>query len=1137
MSWLNFNESLNTIKGQLSNFASGVLAEEVVNNAEDDRVGKKDKSEEEDFNLNSSVRQSTTYNDNNWAWESPIETPTARIELTYGLQTKIDMLEKEKEELLKSLEQLDLDHQQTMEKVLSLKENLQRGYNELTNDYEKLKKEYGVVLNENMERNKEIEALRNHSHGDENQLKQEMQQQIQHSSEENKNLLNAKESLELKVQLLEQELKSKNAATAELNSEDLLKKCNEQIEQLHFDKAQLIIDKDVLQTSVTNLQAEKNQLLLIVQKLEIDNQKSEESAVEHELKTKIHELEQMRQKSLEEKQRLHEKYINIITESMKKHMDLDASVPSTVLEEQPQILEFANKVETLLKLLLDFKSKTESLEEEICQITQEKNNIIAEKNFEIEKLLQNSEILSQEVITKTRAIKDYEDECAELMKNNDLLIIELQNFKKSGLQTISESNEDNLLLMESQLENANKKIEDMEIMISDLENSKQESNDEVQTELEYIKRQLNMTGQELSKSKDDNQELLLSHKQLEEEKNGIKTVLEKVKADYENIEYKYTEINVTVETLREENEECRRKIAVLDAKCKKFEDLNLMLENKIELLQTVIDEQKDQLIASEEKLGEKDLQIRNFVERLQNSKMSETGLKLQVDTIYKELQNALEAKLNLQTRLEDESKLVELDLELKTVRDECDRIKNAHTDVVQLNSDLHEKNALLEAQLEELSQSRNELIALVTAKHEENVNYHAEIQRLSAETIAPEELAKKNEELEKVVDQNNFLREKCEVLAQNFLEEQSKVQKIISEHNTSSEKELSLMKELERLRAHLVEVEEMYTQELVQAEQRNKDMQAKVNEIEQREKNSSSIYTSVSIRANQQVETLQTQLQLVSNQRDELRVKMSDIEDENNKHVAALTNLQFVLEQFQKDKEKDVYMETERIRRQITQEKKIQDDLRNDNNNLKMQLEESKQGLQAAARLTDQLEKTKKQMVNLKDEVTKLEEKLQKSEVSCKELSAQSDTKVDKSLIKNLIIGYISSSPNDQKQILKIIATVLDFNKKESDKVYLNKQNTGWLSSILHPQGLSNPGMTNESLSAAFVRFLENESKPKVLPNLLTSKQRKVSEDASSTCSTPPPLVLSEIVLPTFVDFGKNRNSSSILKDVLKDNT
>lgn len=174
--------------------------------------------------------------------------------------------------------------------------------------------------------------------------------------------------------------------------------------------------------------------------------------------------------------------------------------------------------------------------------------------------------------------------------------------------------------------------------------------------------------------------------------------------------------------------------------------------------------------------------------------------------------------------------------------------------------------------------------------------------------------------------------------------------------------------------------------------------------------------------------------------------------------------------------------------------------------------------------------------------VSKHQEQLKKYEAKYKELTSQTDGRVDKTLIKNLIIGLISANNNlnkDQYQILKIIATVLDFNQQEHARVNLNKaQQSSWLNSLLHPQSASDGLQTSgQSLSEAFVRFLENESKPKVIPNLLDNAKKK--EPARSNGSTPrqSPIVLNEVVLPTFSDFGQSRNSSSILKDVLKDNS
>lgn len=158
-------------------------------------------------------------------------------------------------------------------------------------------------------------------------------------------------------------------------------------------------------------------------------------------------------------------------------------------------------------------------------------------------------------------------------------------------------------------------------------------------------------------------------------------------------------------------------------------------------------------------------------------------------------------------------------------------------------------------------------------------------------------------------------------------------------------------------------------------------------------------------------------------------------------------------------------------------------------------------------------------------------------------MSSQTDGKVDKSLVKNLLIGYICSNANsnmnkDQMQVLKIIATVLDFNQQDHDKVNLNKPQGGsnsWWGSFLASQ--SGQGMSQESLSQAFIKFLENESKPRIVPSLLDTASGGGGGESKQSTPRQSPHTLSEIVLPTFADFAQSRNSSSILKDVLKDNS
>lgn len=172
--------------------------------------------------------------------------------------------------------------------------------------------------------------------------------------------------------------------------------------------------------------------------------------------------------------------------------------------------------------------------------------------------------------------------------------------------------------------------------------------------------------------------------------------------------------------------------------------------------------------------------------------------------------------------------------------------------------------------------------------------------------------------------------------------------------------------------------------------------------------------------------------------------------------------------------------------------------------------------------------------------VTIVQEKMKKTEEKYNVLKSQTDGKVDKALIRNLVVGFIGANNNltkDQTQILKIISTVLDFSQQDNDKLNLNKQQSSWLSTILHPQILnSNPNISQQSLSEAFVRFLESESQPKAggPPLLDVSRSRKTSEASNS--SRQGSLLLNEVVLPTFADFAQSRSSSAILKDVLKDN-
>jgi hypothetical protein len=55
--------------------------------------------------------------------------------------------------------------------------------------------------------------------------------------------------------------------------------------------------------------------------------------------------------------------------------------------------------------------------------------------------------------------------------------------------------------------------------------------------------------------------------------------------------------------------------------------------------------------------------------------------------------------------------------------------------------------------------------------------------------------------------------------------------------------------------------------------------------------------------------------------------------------------------------------------------------------------------------------------------------------------------------VKNLVLGYFVAPPNTRNQVLRIVATVLDFNQEERDRLGLESGSSpsGWFRSSLQP--------------------------------------------------------------------------------------
>ena len=122
------------------------------------------------------------------------------------------------------------------------------------------------------------------------------------------------------------------------------------------------------------------------------------------------------------------------------------------------------------------------------------------------------------------------------------------------------------------------------------------------------------------------------------------------------------------------------------------------------------------------------------------------------------------------------------------------------------------------------------------------------------------------------------------------------------------------------------------------------------------------------------------------------------------------------------------------------------------------QLERAQQGLEAAARLSEQLDKKGVVIAQLRQEVAVRDELVRSLQEKTMKLTDGQVGRVDRDLVRNLVVGYVTADPNKKPEVLRIIATVLDFNSEDRGRTGLTGA-TGWLGGWL-PGRSRNPSVS-----------------------------------------------------------------------------
>ncbi|XP_059421982.1 thyroid receptor-interacting protein 11-like [Carassius carassius] len=511
-----------------------------------------------------------------------------------------------------------------------------------------------------------------------------------------------------------------------------------------------------------------------------------------------------------------------------------------------------------------------------------------------------------------------------------------------------------------------------------------------------------------------------------------------------------------------------------------------------------------------------------------------------------ELKQARDKQESLQRSLREK------DLLIKTKGDQLSQVseslRNRENDnevLKQAVTNLKERSLILELDVKKLKEENEAIAAKAREKETEfralqETNMQVSLllrerefqfSAVNEKATAMEKMLKDKEqgksgELNQLLNEVKSMQEKAVLFQQErdqvmmaLKQKQMETTALQSELQHTRDKEQRLKQEVERLRNHLLEIEDSYTREALAAEDREGELRRRVALLEERLTSSSSAVESASQQASLQVESLQEQLNGVVRQRDEALIQLRASQDQVNQYAVSLSNLQMVLEQFQQEEKAMYSAELEKHKREKEEWRTKAENLHDQAAALQINLDEANAALESASRLTDQLDLKDEEIEDLKKQVDVRQEMLEEAQRKLMNLLNSTEGKVDKVLMKNLYLGYFHTPRNKRSEVLRLMGNVLGLDRDEVSELLQEEGKsgvTGWVSSWLGgravqsvpntPQRPTHAQNLNSSFSEMFVKFLEVESTPALpAPKLPVYDIKPLSAPppGRSTASTP----------------------------------
>ncbi|XP_047202138.1 thyroid receptor-interacting protein 11 [Girardinichthys multiradiatus] len=1073
------------------------------------------------------------------------------LSITVAGQKQLTDLLQEKDVFVETLKQNAADLQREMENSISI---MTKEEEILKQALEEKDKQLGGMKEENSHLKEEIDRLKDQQSRSQPLAEPKTLEIITELETEITQLKSSRNGLEEELRSLKRTSEEQQASLQAQQSELELAHTRHQQTTLNYDRlihakdeeiTRLQQSVDLLNESQGHLRALHGEVILQEDKTrslsqENDNEKHDLSKVEIEklvrgIKEKETEISQLNEKNLSLTRQLDQlvvsrdevgKLSQMIRQKDLEIQALHAQVSmghsQDVLYLQQQLQALAVEREQMLAVLNEKTRENSQLRSDYHRLM----DIMAGKDAALVKLQQENQRLShmsdssgsQEMFKETiqnlsRIIREKDIEIDALTQKCQTLVTVLQSTggePGAALGGVSSNQFEELLHERDTLKQQGKKMEEWKQQVITTVKNMQHESAQLHEELIKLQSQVSADSDCSSKLSVDYARLIHNYEQKEKRLGGLSLELAQVQQTI-------SQLSTTKDVLLGKLDSVAQTPEVMDTQSSGL-SLNVEAQTQHNAFPVNNNNLQRETEALQAQLAEKENLIRTLQEnnhRLSNAASTSEG----------EQRSQAEEVRQVRERLESLQRSVrEKDLLIKTKGDQLTQVsealrnrENDYEVLKQAVTNLKERALILEMDSKKLKEENEQVVARSREKESEfralqETNMQVslllrekefELSAISEKAATVERMLKDKElgksgELNQLLNELKSMQEKAVMFQQErdqmmmaLKQKQMETTALQSELQHTRDKEQRLNLELERLRNHLLEIEDSYTREALAAEDRETELRRRVVQLDEKLATSSNAVENASQQASMQVESLQEQLSNAVKQRDDTLAQLRTSQEQVRQYAVSLSNLQMVLEQFQQEEKAMYSAELEKHKKEKDEWRRKALLLEDQASALQINLDEATAALDSASRLTDQIDQKEEQIEELKKQVDVRQEMLEEAQKKLMNLLNSTEGKIDKVLMRNLFLGYFHTPKTKRADVLRLMGSVLGLNREQVDQMLEDDGRhgvTGWVSSLLGGRGAQSVPNTpqrptsgqglNSSFSEMFVKFLEMESTP-----------------------------------------------------------